>query len=154
MKTSWDRLLIVSWMIVSVSLQGWATCGGGGGGGMGGMGGGLMMGPGLQDPVYNVPWRPRVPEAPPATEALVIYWFPSSVEEFKRSSLRSSRILSLYATECVAMEVADAATPLGQKLAPGAKLPIAVLAAHDGTIVGKAENKNGFLRAEQVEKLV
>ena len=52
------------------------------------------------------------------------------------------------------MEVADAATPLGQKLAPGAKLPIAVLAAPDGTIVGKAENKNGFLRAEQVEKLV
>jgi tetratricopeptide (TPR) repeat protein len=121
---------------------------------MGGMGGGLMMGPGMQDPVYNVPWRPRVPEAPPATEALVIYWFPSSVEEFKKSSLRNSRILSLYATECVAMEVADAATPLGQKLAPGAKLPIAVLAARDGTIVGKAENKNGFLRAEQVEKLV
>ena len=112
------------------------------------------MGPTLLAPVYNVPWRPRLPDAPPATEALVVYWFPSSVQEFQRSSLRNSRILSLYATECVAMEVADAATPLGQKLAPGAKLPIAVLATPDGIAIGKAENKNGFLRVDQVEKLV
>ena len=121
---------------------------------MGGMGGGLPIGSSMQAPVYNVPWRPRTPDAPAVTQGLVVYWLPSSVEEFQKSSLRTSRILSLYATECIAMEVADSATPLGQKLAPGAKLPIAVLATPDGTIVGKAENKNGFLRAEQVEKLV
>jgi len=121
---------------------------------MGGMGSGLPMGPGLQEPVYNVPWRPRMPDAPPLTEGLVVYWFPSSVQEFQKSSLRTSRILSLYASECVAMEVADAATPLGQKLAPGAKLPIVVLATPDGVVVGKAENKDGFLRVDQVEKLV
>jgi tetratricopeptide (TPR) repeat protein len=120
---------------------------------MGGMGG-AQMGPTLLAPVYNVPWRPRLPDAPPVTESLVVYWFPSSVQEFQRSSLRNSRILSLYATECVAMEVADAATPLGQKLAPGAKLPVAVLATTDGIVIGKAENKNGFLRVDQVEKLV
>jgi len=44
--------------------------------------------------------------------------------------------------------------PLGQKIAPTDKLPVAVLAQPDGTIIGKAENKNGFLRVEQVEKLV
>jgi hypothetical protein len=95
-----------------------------------------------------------MPDAPPLTEGLVVYWFPSSVQEFQKSSLRTSRILSLYASECVAMEVADAATPLGQKLATGAKLPIVVLATPDGVVVGKAENKDGFLRVDQVEKLV
>jgi hypothetical protein len=52
------------------------------------------------------------------------------------------------------MEIVDVATPLGQKLVPGAKLPIAVLAAPDGTLIGKAENKDGYLRVYQVEKLV
>jgi tetratricopeptide (TPR) repeat protein len=115
------------------------------------------MGPGAgmtDEPVYNVPWRVRTPEAPPVTEGLVVYWFPSSVQEFQRSSLRVSRILSLYASQCVAMEVVDAATPLGQKLVPGAKLPVAALATPDGTLIGKAENKDGYLRVYQVEKLV
>jgi len=108
----------------------------------------------MQEPVYVVPWRVHGPEMPALTEGLVVYWFPSSVQEVQKSSLRVSRSLSLYASECVSMEIVDAATPLGQKLAPGASLPIAVLATPDGTIVGKAENKNGFLRVAQVEKLV
>jgi len=108
----------------------------------------------MQEPVYNVPWRVRAPEAPPVAEGLVVYWFPSSVQEVQKSSLRVSRILSLYASQCVAMEIVDAATPLGQKLVPGAKLPVAVLSAPDGTLIGKAENKDGFLRVNQVEKLV
>ena len=115
------------------------------------------MGPGagmMDQPVYNVPWRVRVPEAPPVTEGLVVYWFPSSVQEVQKSSLRTSRTLSLYASQCVAMEIVDAATPLGQRLVPGAPLPIAVLATPDGTLIGKAENKKGFLRVDQVEKLV
>jgi len=115
------------------------------------------MGPGAgmtQEPVYDVPWRVLEPAAPPLTQGLVVYWFPSSVQEFQRSSLRVSRTLSLYASQCIAMEVVDAATPLGQKLVPGAKLPIAVLATPDGGLIGKAENKDGYLRVNQVEKLV
>jgi tetratricopeptide (TPR) repeat protein len=131
----------------------WATCGGGGGGGTGGMG---SMGgsPSASEQVYNVPWRVRTPEAPPVTAGLVLYWFPSSVEEVKRSSLRTSRTLSLYASQCVSMEIADAASEPGQKFVGDGKLPLAVLATADGTALGKAENKDGFLKADQVEKLV
>ena len=109
---------------------------------------------GSVEQVYNVPWRVRVPELPPVTAGLVLYWFPSSVEEIKKSSLRTSRVLSLYAAQCVSMEIVDAGTPLGQKLVSDAKLPIAVLVTPDGTPISKAENKDGFLRANQVEKLV
>ena len=133
----------------------WATCGGGGGGGMGGMSGGMGSGgfP-TAEQVYNVPWKLRTPEAPPVASGLVLYWFPSSVDEVKRSSLRSSRTLSLYASQCVAMEIADTSSVPGQKFAGGAKLPLAVLATADGNEIGKAENKDGFLKVDQVEKMV
>ena len=155
MKNSWLRTVAIALIISASFSQSWATCGGGGGGGTGGMGGGSMgPGAGMQEPVYNVPWRVRTPELAPVTEGLVLYWFPSSVQEVQKSSLRTSRILSLYASQCVAMEIVDAATPLGQKLVPDAKLPVAVLATPDGTAIAKAENKDGYLRANQVEKLV
>jgi hypothetical protein len=69
----------------------WATCGGGGGGGGGGMASG-----GSAPEVYYVPWKVRAPKDPPP-KGLVLYWFPASKEELERSSLRASRILSLYA---------------------------------------------------------
>ena len=119
---------------------------------MGGIGGGV--GPGSDPQVYQVPWRLLKPTDPPATSGLVLYWFPSSNDELQKSSLRISRELALYATQCVAMEVADIHAPAGQKFAPEAKLPIVVLATADGTMVGKVENQNGFLKVEQVEKLV
>ena len=114
------------------------------------------MGPAWQcaEQVYNVPWRVRLPELPPVTAGLVLYWFPSSVEEVQKSSMRTSRVLSLYAAQCVSMEIADAATPLGQKLVGADKLPVAVLATPEGDTVAKIENQDGFLRAERVEKVV
>jgi tetratricopeptide (TPR) repeat protein len=119
------------------------------------MGGGMGSG-GMQaaEQVYNVPWRVRTPEAPPVTAGLVLYWFPSSVEEVKRSSLRVSRTLALYSSQCVSMEIADMGSAQGQKFAAGAKLPVAVLATADGTELSKAENKDGFLKVDQVEKMV
>jgi tetratricopeptide (TPR) repeat protein len=113
------------------------------------------MGSGVNDEqVYPVPWRLIKPGDAPVKEGLVVYWFPSSNEEVRRSSLLNSRILSLYASQCVTMGIADWGGPMGQKLAAGEKLPVVVLAEPDGTIVSKAENKNGYLRVEQVEKLV
>ena len=129
-----------------------ATCGGGGGGGMGGMapsgGGGFP-----QQQVYYVPWKLAKPGDGPAG-GLVLYWFPSSQEELQRSSLRVSRPLSLYASQCVAMEVADPSSELRTKLAAGDKLPVAVLATPEGSVIGKLENKNGMLKVEDVEKLL
>jgi tetratricopeptide (TPR) repeat protein len=137
-------------LVLASAPQSWATCGGGGGGGMGGMSSGATP----SEQVYHVPWRLIAPQDPPVAAGLVLYWLPSSTEEFKRSSLLNSRTLSLYASQCVTMGVVDAGTPLGQKLRAGDKLPVAVLATPDGTAVGKAENQNGYLKVDQVEKLL
>jgi tetratricopeptide (TPR) repeat protein len=129
----------------------WATCGGGGGGGTGGMRSGGSMD---EQQVYQVPWKLLRPDDAPIASGLVVYWFPSSGEEFQRSSLRNSRSLSLYASQCVTMGVADASTALGQKFLSGEKLPVVVLAKSDGTVINKLENTKGFLKVDQVEKLV
>jgi len=131
-----------------------ATCGGGGGGGTGGMRSGSDSGTAPDELVYHVPWRLIKPEEPPVKAGIVLYWFPTGAEELSKSSLRTSRTLTLYASQCVTMGVVDARTPLGQKFVGEEKLPVAVLAQPDGTVLGKAENKNGFLKVEQVEKLV
>jgi tetratricopeptide (TPR) repeat protein len=127
--------------------QSWATCGGGGGGGVGGMGGGSMS----SAETYQVPWKNIRPEDQ-IKEGLVVYWFPLSKEEVAQSSLRNSRILSLYASQCVTMGVADSRTPIGQKLAAGEKLPVAVLATPDGSVVTRVSNKDGKLKVDQLEK--
>jgi tetratricopeptide (TPR) repeat protein len=104
--------------------------------------------------VYRVPWKIVSPQDAPAAAGLVLYWFPSSNEELRVSSLRTSRTLSLYASQCVAMDVADARSEVGTKFVAGEPLPVAVLTTADGKVIGKAENQKGFLKVEQVEKLV
>ncbi len=103
--------------------------------------------------VYYVPWKVREPKSPPPA-GLVLYWFPRTEEEVKKSSLRESRILSLYAAQCISMELADYRTPAGQKLIGDSQPPVAVLATPDGKDIGKAESKDGMLKVAQVEKLV
>jgi len=128
-----------------------ATCGGGGGGGGGGMSNGGNNT--SSAPVYVVPWKVRKPSDTPAA-GLILYWFPTSVDEMKKSSLRESRTLSLYASQCVSMEWADGHTPNADKLIGESKLPIAVLTKPDGTSINKVENTNGKLKVADVEKLV
>ncbi len=130
----------------------WATCGGGGGGGGGGMTGG-SGGAGAAAETYPVPWKIRKPADPPA-KGLVVYWFPASADELKKSSLRMSRPLSLYASQCVSMEVADDRIPNAQTLIGEAKLPVAVIATPDGTPVTRVENNAGKLKVEALEKVL
>lgn len=129
----------------------WATCGGGGGGGGGGMSGGSSDA--SAPTVYHVPWKLRTPKDP-APQGLVLYWFPASKNELQRSSLRESRSLSLYATQCISMELADVRLPNADKLIGDSTLPVAILALPDGTPIRKLENTNGKLQVEQVEQLV
>lgn len=145
------RQLLSALAIASlVAVDVLATCGGGGGGGTGGMGSGSMG----AEVVYQVPWK--VLNAPDAAApgGLVIYWFPASQNELQKSSLRNSRTLSLYASQCVTMGIVDAGTPMGQKLLADERLPVAILAASDGAIIGKAQGENGMLKVGQVEKLL
>lgn len=145
-----SRLTAVLAALLLLPLPSLATCGGGGGGGMGG-----MRGPGGGgEQVYQVPWKVVKPQEALPAGGLALYWFPSSLEEFKNSSLRSSRSLSLLAAQCVNMIVSDTQAPEMQKLIAGETLPVAVLASSDGTPIGKAQNVKGFLKVDQVEKLV
>ncbi len=130
----------------------WATCGGGGGGGGGGMPSG--GGGGASKPeVYFVPWKEHKAQAPPA-KGLVVYWFPASNDELQKSSLRTSRPLSLYAAQCISMEYTDTRIPNAEKLIGDSKLPVVVLATPDGTPVTKVENQGGKLKVADVEKVV
>src|SRR5205807_1235704 len=150
--THFFAILLTILFAVSPAL---ATCGGGGGGGGGGMAGGSGTGGGGggSPTVYYVPWKIRKPTDAPAA-GLVLYWFPASTAELKNSSLRESRALSLYASQCISMELADGATPNAQKLLGESRPPVAVLAKPYGTPVGKLENKDGKLKVAEVEKLV
>ncbi|HLW99350.1 MAG TPA: tetratricopeptide repeat protein [Candidatus Acidoferrales bacterium] len=158
MKTPLARLLallVITLLLISAPPD-WATCGGGGGGGGGGMASAGPSGGGgtAPDQVYNVPWKVRGDQEPLTGTGLMLVWFPSSNDELKKSSLRVSRTLALYAQQCVAMEVASTQSVVGAKLAVDTKLPVAVLATPDGTAIVKVENKDGFLKVDQVEKAV
>ena len=111
-------------------------------------------GGGVQQQVYYVPWKVAKPTDGTEANGLVLYWFPASQNELQNSSLRVSRPLSLYAAQCVAMEVADPASPFRTKFAAEDTLPVAVLATPEGNIVGKLENKKGRLNVEDLEKLL
>ena len=150
-RTSPVRLLSIVLMVLTLVSQEWATCGGGGGGGMGGMGGGGSTN--AQD-TYPVPWKLVQPSDPPLAQGLAVYWLPSSQNELEKSSMLHSRVLSVYSQQCVSMGIVDFHTTLGKKFIGDQKPPIAVITQPDGKLIGKAENKDGFLKVEQVEKLL
>ena len=128
-----------------------ATCGGGGGGGTGGMGGGGAM----AEVVYQVPWKPLTGAEKLDAGGLVVYWFPASENEWKNSSMRNSRTLTLYSSQCVTMGVADIGQALGKQFAADEKPPVAVLAQADGKVIAKAQGgSDGKLRVNNVEKLL
>ena len=141
-------LILIS--IIGVSPA-WATCGGGGGGGGGGMSSG---GGGADASVYPVPWHSRQLKDPPIASGLIVYWFPATVEEVQKSSLRVSRLLSLYASQCVSMEIVDFENSPEKILIGDSKAPVALLATPDGEVISKLENTDGRLKVENVEKLV
>jgi len=142
------RPILVTLLTALGVAEVWATCGGGGGGGTGGMGSGMT------EEVYQVPWKGITLTDKLDPAGLVVYWFPKSQNELEHSSLRNSRALTLYSAQCVTLGVADSKSAVGEKFASGEELPVAVLAQADGKILGKAVNKDGFLRVAQVEKLV
>ena len=82
MRKQISRLTALFLVLLLLPAPDWATCGGGGGGGMGGMRSGGAGVPGGDQQVYQVPWKLVKPEDPPIASGLVVYWFPSSGQEF------------------------------------------------------------------------
>jgi tetratricopeptide (TPR) repeat protein len=151
MKKSTSKVCALLLLVLFSSHSTWATCGGGGGGGVGGMSGG--SGGGAKPEVYNVPWK-NWSAIEPVKQGLVLYWFPATPQELKKSSLLTSRQLSLYAAQCVSMKVADYRIVEVQKFLGDAKPPAAVLATAEGNVIDKVQGTNNFLKVDQVEKLV
>ena len=151
MKTQIYRSIAVALLALVFAQSSFATCGGGGGGGGGGMANSGGSGGGSNAPVYIVPWN----KTPPSASGLVLYWFPASQKEIDNSSLKQSRLLYGYASQCVSMQAAKAEQLANaDKLIGESKLPVAVLAKADGTPINKVENTNGKLKVTDVEKLV
>ncbi len=153
MKTKLSRFIASVLMLLSALSPVWATCGGGGGGGTGGVGGGNSGGNMSAPAVYNVPWKNWDAKAAPP-KGLVLYWFPATNDELKKSPMRGSRVLTLYSAKCVDMTVADSTNAALQNLIGDSKPPVAVLASADGSPISKVENTAGKLKIDQVEKAV
>ena len=104
---------------------------------------------------YAVPWKFLTPQAEPPKDGLVLYWFPASQQELQQSSLRVSRQLSTYASQCVSLEVADVHSIPGQKfITADTQLPVAIIATPDHQLITKLDNKKGKLQVEDVEKML
>lgn len=163
MRNTAVRVVAFLLVLLFTSSPIWATCGGGGGGGGGGMSGGGNNSGGENPVVYHVPWSKVDPKATPQQSGLMLYWFigastkEAANNEVKTSGLLESRDLSLYAKECVSMQLDDGHTPFApnaKTLIGESKLPVVVLASPDGSVVGKVENSGGKLKLADVEKLV
>jgi tetratricopeptide (TPR) repeat protein len=153
MNTKFSRALATLLIVLFALSPAWATCGGGGGGGTGGVGGGGSRPEGPSPTVYMVPWKIWEARSAP-NKGLVLYWFPANNNEVQKSSLRASRILTLYSSQCVAMTVADAKQPELQPIIGDSALPVAILTSADGKPIRKVENTGGKLKVQDVEKVV
>ena len=152
MNTQLSRALATLLIVLFSLSPAWATCGGGGGGGTGGVAGGNSNA-GPAPTVYKVPWKMWEARTAP-NKGLVLYWFPASNDEIKKSSLLASRILTIYSAQCVAMTVADAKTPELAPIIGDSAVPVAVLTTADGAPIKKIENTAGKLKADQIEKVL
>jgi tetratricopeptide (TPR) repeat protein len=133
-----------------------ATCGGGGGGGRGGFPPAGETSPLMAPDPYPVPWKP-VAEGEAPAGVLILYWFPSSVQEQSFSDLLNSRQLTLAAAHCVGLRVVPAANAgLRDKYKVTATASQAVLVmAADGSELGRAQGHYGRLVGlSEVEGLV
>ena len=159
MKKALPFVLSCSLLVPAAPLL--ATCGGGGGGGVGGVAprGDMSLPRGIPEDeleVYRVPWKVLLPNDPPPAGVLVLYWFPIDRQEERYSELQSSRQLTLAAARCVAMvTVTTDNQALRAKYDLPAGISAAVLvAAADGSELGRVQAKHGPIGRDDAEKLL
>lgn len=101
--------------------------------------------------VSLVPWKVLETGDRTRNAALVLFWIPASQDELRRSPLLTSEELTLFSSHCVAMRIVrlDDRETLN-RLGVNDELPLAVLTAADGAVIGRANARN----AAEVERLV
>ena len=107
------------------------------------------------EPVWFVPWKVLNPgEAPPAAQ-LVVYWLPASRDDMRHSELLTSRTLTIYSSQCVAMSVVrpDDFERIS-KLGANQRAPVVLLLDGDGREITHIESESGALRIASVERVV
>jgi hypothetical protein len=105
-------------------------------------------------PATFVPWKVLNPGDTRLKGELVLNWIPATRDEIRHSPLITSRPLSLYASQCVGMQIirpddSDTIAQLGAE-----ELPAAVLIDGSGTEVARVKSEAGALRTADVEKMV
>lgn len=105
--------------------------------------------------VQFVPWRILRADDPAPKAPLILYWLPATRGEMRKSELLTARGLTLFATQCVAMQVVrpDDEERIAE-LADGGELPLALLIDDEGREVGRVEARHGVLSAAEVENMV
>jgi len=105
--------------------------------------------------IWFVPWKVLNPgEAPPAAQ-LVVYWLPASRDDMRHSELLTSRTLTLFSSQCVAMYVVrpDDFERIS-KLSANQRAPVVLLLDGDGRELTHIESESGALRIASVERVV
>jgi tetratricopeptide (TPR) repeat protein len=130
-----------------------ATCGGGGGGGMGGAmpRGGFSSAPAR---AYVVPWKVLNAGEAAVAAPYVLYWFPASAEEMDKGDMNASRLLTVWSSQCIGMQLVkpgDADTAAKFELA--GKQPAALL-VKDGKAIDHVDADRGRLNVSSVEKMI
>ncbi len=107
------------------------------------------------EPAWFVPWKVLTPgEAPPHAQ-LVVYWLPASRDDMRHSELLTSRTLTLYSSQCVAMHVVrpDDFERVA-KLGANGRAPTVLLLDAEGRELTHIDSEAGALRIATVEKIV
>jgi hypothetical protein len=107
------------------------------------------------DPVWFVPWKVLNPGDTAPHAQLIVYWLPASRDEMRHSELLTSRTLTIYSSQCVAMHVVrpDDFERIA-KLGANGKAPVVLLLDGDGREVTHIDNEAGALRVATVERIV
>ena len=107
------------------------------------------------EPVWFVPWKVLNPGDAPPHAQLFLYWFPASRDDMRHSELLTSRTLTLYSSQCVAMYVVrpDDFERIA-KLGANGRGPVVLLLDGDGREVTHIDSEAGALRIATVEKIV
>lgn len=107
------------------------------------------------DSAWFVPWKVLNPGDAAPRAQLIVYWLPASRDDMRHSELLTSRTLTLFSSQCVAMQVVrpDDFERVA-KLGATGRAPVVLLVDGEGHELTHIDNEAGALRIATVERIV